>query len=217
MSAAPKRPDRDAVSAFVVAGWSGFYVMLVELLSSRLLAPFFGSSIYVWGSIIFVFMLGLAIGYLLGGLYSRRDASLRRLAALQALSALATLPTLFWGEAVAGWLFDTGIDVRTASLAACVALFFIPTVFAGMVSPYAVRIIIKDRASSGRDAGYLYFVSTLGSSAGTLLTSFFFVLWWEVNAILAGGIGVSVAVCAIAALTAGKAAAKVQHPEEAAS
>lgn len=217
MTAAPKRPDRDALSAFIVAGWSGFYVMLVELLSSRLLAPFFGSSIYVWGSIIFVFMLGLAIGYLLGGLYSRENASLRRLAALQALSALATLPTLFWGEGVAGWLFDTGIDVRSASLAACVALFFIPTIFAGMVSPYAVRIIIKDRASSGRDAGYLYFVSTLGSSAGTLLTSFFFVLWWEVNAILAGGIGVSLAVCAIAALTAGKAGAKVQQQLEAAS
>lgn len=215
MSAPAQRPDRDTLFAFVVAGWSGFYVMLVELLSSRLLAPFFGSSIYVWGSIIFVFMLGLAIGYLLGGLYSRGNASLRRLAALQALSALATLPTLFWGEAVAGWLFDTGIDVRTASLAACVALFFVPTVFAGMVSPYAVRIIIKDRASSGRDAGYLYFVSTLGSSAGTLLTSFFFVLWWEVNAILAGGVAVSVAVCAIAALAASRAAPNTQHQEAA--
>jgi len=212
MSAAPLRPDRDALSAFVIAGWSGFYVMLVELLSSRLLAPFFGSSIHVWGSIIFVFMLGLAIGYLLGGLYSRKDASLKRLAFLQALSALATLPTLFWGEAVAGWLFDTGMDVRFAALAACVALFFVPTVFAGMVSPYAVRIIIKDRDSSGRDAGYLYFVSTLGSSAGTLLTSFFFVLWWEVNVILAGGIGFSLLVCAGAALLAAAAHKKSITP-----
>jgi hypothetical protein len=97
------------------------------------------------------------------------------------------------------------MDVRFASLTACVALFFIPTLFAGMVSPYAVRIIIKDRASSGRDAGYLYFVSTLGSSAGTLLTSFFFVLWWEVNAILAGGIVFSLAVCLVCALLAGRA------------
>ena len=121
------------------------------------------------------------------------------------LEDLATLPTLFWGEGVAGWLFDTGMDVRFASLTACVALFFIPTLFAGMVSPYAVRIIIKDRASSGRDAGYLYFVSTLGSSAGTLLTSFFFVLWWEVNAILAGGIVFSLAVCLVCALLAGRA------------
>ena len=217
MSAAPQRPNRDAVSAFAIAGWSGFYVMLVELLSSRLLAPFFGSSIYVWGSIIFVFMLGLAIGYLLGGLYSHEKPSLNRLAVLQAASALATLPTLFWGEAVAGWLFDTGMDVRFAALAACVGLFFIPTIFAGMISPYAVRIIIKDRASSGRDAGYLYFVSTLGSSAGTLLTSFFFVLWWEVNVILAGGIAISLAVCVLAALFAGRARAQQRLEESAAS
>ena len=207
MSAAPSRPPRDALSAFAVAGWSGFYVMLVELLSSRLLAPFFGSSIYVWGSIIFVFMLGLAIGYLLGGLYSRGVSSVPRLAGIQALSALTTLPTLFLGEPIAGWLFDSGIDVRFGSLAACVALFFIPTVFAGMVSPYAVRIIVRDQVSSGRDAGYLYFVSTLGSSAGTLFTSFFFVLWWEVNTILAAGIAASLLICLTAALISRRRAA----------
>ncbi len=55
-----------ALWSYTIAGWSGFYVMLVELLSGRLIAPSFGSSIYVWGSVIFIFMLGLAIGYLLG-------------------------------------------------------------------------------------------------------------------------------------------------------
>ena len=59
-----------AAWCYTVAGWSGFFVMLVELIGGRLIAPFFGSSIYVWGSVIFVFMLGLAIGYLLGGLWS---------------------------------------------------------------------------------------------------------------------------------------------------
>ena len=195
--------NRTAVAAFTVAGWSGFYVMLVELLSSRILAPYFGSSIYVWGAIIFIFMLGLAIGYLLGGLYSRHDATLRRLCVLQAASALATLPTVVWGDQVSGWLFDTGMDVRYGSLAACMALFFIPTAFAGMVSPYAVRLVIKDRETSGRTAGYLYFVSTLGSSAGTLLTSFYFVLWWDVNHIFAGAIAVSLALCAAVALSFG--------------
>ena len=54
------------VSCYVIAGWSGFFLMLVELLSGRLIAPFFGNSIYVWGSVIFVFMLGLAIGTVIG-------------------------------------------------------------------------------------------------------------------------------------------------------
>lgn len=198
----PARRDR-AAAAFVLAGWSGFYVMLVELLSSRLLAPFFGSSIYVWGAIIFVFMLALAVGYLAGGLYSRRGATIRRLCLIQAACAATTLPMLLVGEPVLGWLFDTGVDVRAGSLLSCLALFFVPTVFAGMMSPYAVGIIVRDRDSSGRDAGYLYFVSTVGSSAGTLLTSFFFVLWWDVNAILGAAIGVSLLLsAAVAALSA---------------
>ena len=53
-----------------------------------------------------------------------------------------------------------------------------------MVSPYAVRLLVADRASAGHHAGKLYFVSTFGSAAGTLLTSFYLVLYLEVNQIL---------------------------------
>jgi hypothetical protein len=61
---------------FLIAAWSGYYVMAVELLSGRLLAPSFGNSIYVWGGIITVFMLALSVGYLLGGqLAVRADAA----------------------------------------------------------------------------------------------------------------------------------------------
>ena len=177
--------------SYAVAGWSGFYVMEVELLSSRLIAPFFGNNIYVWGSIIFVFMLGLAIGYLLGGIYSRHDASVSRLCGILWASAAATLPTVLVGDFFLNWIFDRVTDPRLGSLISCMALYFLPTVFAGMVSPYAIRIIVKNKESSGSDAGYLYFISTIGSSLGTLLTAFYMVLWFEVNTILLFSIGVS--------------------------
>ena len=174
-----------------IAGWSGFYVMMVELLSGRFIAPFFGSSVYVWGSVIFVFMLGLAIGYLLGGIYSRYNPSVTRLAGILWASALTTLPMLLFGEALLNFVFDRIADPRFGSLVTCVALYFVPTLFAGMISPYAIRIIIQKKETSGYDAGYLYFVSTIGSSAGTLLTSFYLVLWFEVNTILEVGISIS--------------------------
>ena len=53
--------NSSALWCYFVAGWSGFYVMVVELLSARILAPYVGSAIHVWGSVIFVFMLGLAL------------------------------------------------------------------------------------------------------------------------------------------------------------
>ena len=180
-----------ALWSYTIAGWSGFYVMLVELLSGRLIAPSFGSSIYVWGSVIFIFMLGLAIGYLLGGMYSRHNASVVRLCGLLVAGALTTLPTVFFGTQILDFMFYAITDPRFGSLMTCAALFIVPTIFAGMISPYAIRIIVKDKESSGHDAGYLYFISTIGSSAGTLLTSFYLVLLFEVNTILLVAIGIS--------------------------
>lgn len=185
---------------YAIAGWSGFYVMLVELLSGRLIAPSFGSSIYVWGSVIFVFMLGLAIGYLIGGIFSRYSPSLLRLCGILVAAAIATLPTLFFGTQFLDFMFDKITDPRFGSLLTCLGLFLVPTIFAGMVSPYAIRILVRNRESSGHDAGYLYFVSTIGSSLGTLLTAFYLVLLFEVNTILMAAIGISVAVGSLGAL-----------------
>lgn len=185
---------------YLLAGWSGFYVMLVELLGGRLIAPYFGSSVYVWGAIIFIFMVGLAIGYLAGGIASTRNPSIARLALILLAAAATTLPILLASGPILDTIYDLGLDPRAGSLAACAALYLVPTIFSGMISPYAIRLLVRNRRQSGNDAGYLYFVSTLGSSAGTLLTSFYFVLWWEVNAILIGAIAISVAIGAIGLL-----------------
>ena len=199
LSNADKAADEPAAGSgaarsfiYLIAGWSGFYVMLVELLGGRLIAPYFGSSIYVWGAVIFVFMVGLAIGYLAGGRASMRSPSIAKLALILLAAALTTTPILFAGGAILNAVYDAGLDPRAGSLAACAALYFIPTIFCGMVSPYAIRLLIRTRRQSGNDAGTLYFVSTLGSSAGTLLTAFYLVLWFEVNTILITAIGVSV-------------------------
>lgn len=180
--------------AYVIAGWSGFFVMAVELLGGRLLAPTFGSSIYVWGAIITVFMLALSLGYLAGGRYSMKTPSVRRLGAILAVAALTVVPLLLFAEPMLDSLSQAVPDPRFGSLLSAVALFFVPTFFSGMVSPYAVRLLVQDRQSSGRHAGQLYFVSTFGSAAGTLLTSFYLVLLLEVNQILLGLMLISLAI-----------------------
>lgn len=186
-------PGRGGARLFIylIAGWSGFYVMLVELLGGRLIAPYFGSSIYVWGAVIFVFMVGLALGYLAGGIFSTRAPSIARLALILLAAAATTLPIAFAADPILNTIYEAEFDPRAGSLAACAALYLIPTIFCGMISPYAIRLLVRTRRQSGNDAGYLYFVSTLGSSAGTLLTSFYLVLWLEVNTILFTAVGIS--------------------------
>lgn len=191
---------------YVVAFWSGFFVMGVELLGGRILAPNFGSSIYVWGALITVFMLALSLGYLAGGRFSLTNPSLKRLGGLLAVAALTTLPVLSLSGIPLEELSIRISDPRYGSLAAAVLLFFIPTFFSGMVSPYCVRLLVDTEESSGRRAGQLYFVSTFGSAAGTLMTSFFLVLWFEVNAIIVAMIILSLLLSVLSLLFAGKRA-----------
>ena len=183
---------------YLIAGWSGFFVMAIELLGGRLLAPYFGGSIYVWGAIITVFMLALSLGYLWGGRASLHAPSLKRLALILLAAAVTTLPVLLLGDSLLERLSAVLSDPRFGSLLAAALLFFLPTCISGMVSPYAVRLLVADRASAGHLAGKLYFVSTFGSAAGTILTSFYLVLYLEVNQILLLLLAVSAVVGVIA-------------------
>jgi hypothetical protein len=194
---------------FCIAGWSGFFVMGIELLSGRILAPSFGSGIYVWGGIITVFMLALALGYLGGGRYSLREPSLKKLAVLLLLAALTTVPVALFGFVVLDWLFDAIRDPRYGSLVSATLLFFVPTVISGMVSPYAVRLLVSEYRQSGQVAGLLYFVSTFGSAAGTLVTSFYLVLYLDVNEILWSMTGISAVLGTFAFLLARNGRARV--------
>ena len=168
---------------FLIAGWSGFFLMAVELLSGRMLAPSFGSSIQVWGAILTVFMLALAIGYLIGGRLSVKDPSIAKLSIIRLTAAAVTTPAVLLGDQVMDRVYTLILDPRYGCLVAAALLFFIPTMIAGMVSPYAVRLLVSECRLSGRCAGYLFFVSTFGSAAGTLLTSFYLVLYLDMDQI----------------------------------
>ena len=176
---------------YAAAGWSGFFVMGVELLGGRLLAPFFGNSIFVWGGIIAVFMACLSVGYLLGGRFSLHQPTLSRLGLLLLGEALLALPIIAVGDTVLEALSDVVPDPRYGSLLGSLLLFGAPTVLSGMISPYAVRLLVSALDSSGLSAGRLYFVSTLGSATGTILTSFYLVLYLEINTILLCFMGIS--------------------------
>ncbi len=185
-------------AVLAVSCWSGFLVMALELLSGRILAPTFGSSIYVWGAVITVFMVALSIGYLIGGRLSLLSPSLARLSALHLISGLLLLPIMVFAIPVLDSIFGITEDPRMGALLASMILFFLPAMVCGCVSPVAIKLLIKDVHKAGFYAGLQYFFSTFFSAAGTLLTSFYFVLILEVNEILLLLIGVTAAMAALA-------------------
>ena len=173
-----------ACMAFV----SGFCIMTIEMLGARILSPYFGGSLSVWGSIITIFMLALALGYLLVGRLSTRTPSGLIYALFFIVAALFSLPIILFADSVMRPIMVNIEDPRYGSLLASIFLFFIPTSILGMISPYSVRLMVDREDHSGHMAGLLYFISTLGSALGTLGTSFYFVLWYEVNQILWGAV-----------------------------
>lgn len=186
------------LATFLVAGWSGFFVMLVELLSSRILAPYYGSSIFVWGGILTVFMTFLAVGYLLGGMLSTQRPRLWTLACLLAAEALLTLPVI-GAEPLLEQLSLAVPDPRYGSLLGSLMLFAIPTILTGMISPYAIRLLVRGVGSSGKEAGFVYFVSTIGSASGTIATGFYLVLILDIYKIITTLTVISLAIAIFAA------------------
>ena len=106
------------------------------------------------------------------------------------LAAIGLLPIVFFADNAMDAVFSAIDDPRYGSLLASTLLFFIPTALLGMIAPYSVRLMVDNTRHSGQVAGGLYFVSTLGSALGTLLTSFYLVLWFEMNTILITMVGV---------------------------
>lgn len=154
---------------------SGCIVMSFEILGSRILAPHFGNDVFVWGSLISVFLGGLTLGYWGGGKLADRKADLRYFAALLFIPGVNLCLLPLYCDPVNLWIFDQAYGMRAEPLLASAILFFLPTVFMGAVSPYAVKLQIKNLAGLGRGVGNLYALSSLGSIVGTLLTSFYLI------------------------------------------
>lgn len=157
---------------YLLVAASGAVLMALEILSSRILAPYFGNSVYVWGSIISVFLGALSLGYIAGGRLADRFPTLGALGLLLTFAATFIALLLFAGERVVEALSHFAGDAAWGTLLAATVLFGPPSVLFGMVSPWAVRLAAKDLEAVGNTTGRLYALSTAGSLAGTLGATF---------------------------------------------
>jgi MFS family permease len=168
------------VAAFV----NGGAIMVVEILGTRVLGPFFGVGLFVWSSLLAVALVALAIGYYVGGhLADRRPEPWRVYALLVVAGCLVALIPLC-AEYVLKYADALGI--RGGALVSAVVLFGPGLTIAGMITTNAVRLATTDPAATGRSAGLVYAVSTLGGLFGTLLAGFVLVPTWAVHTTLAG-------------------------------
>lgn len=154
---------------------SGAIVMVLEIVGSRIFAPYFGTSIFVWTSLIGIILGCLSIGYLLGGKLADRNANYKTLSTVLFFAALFTLLSGILSASVLSSIQTNINDIRIGTISGTIVLFGVPGVLLGMVSPYAVRLKIDDVSTSGSTVGWIYALSTIGSITGTFAAGFFLI------------------------------------------
>src|SRR5688572_2780203 len=152
---------------YIVVFVSGAVLMSLEIVGSRVLAPYFGSSIFVWGSLISVVLAALSLGYYWGGRLADRNPSFARLLWLLLVPGILIFILPFIYPAVNLWLATVDFGVRMNPLIASTIYFLLPGIFLGTISPYAIRLATTALSSVGTTAGSLYALSTCGSICGT--------------------------------------------------
>lgn len=159
-------------------------LMALEMVSSRVLAPQFGNSVYVWGSIIGIFLAAMSIGYAWGGRLADREPSMALLGRLILGAAVAQTTTLLFARPIVAVLGDLTHGSPIGTLAATTVLFGPATVFLATVSPYAVKLATEDLRLLGGTAGRLYAISTAASLIGTLGATFALIPYLNLDSIL---------------------------------
>ncbi len=174
-------------------------LLALEIVASRVIAPYFGNSVYVWGSLIGVFLAALSVGYFLGGRISTRWPHPGPFLALVFLAGAATYPIPHFADAVLGQIASRDLGPRGNPLAGSAALFFVPSALMATLSPYAVRLRARSVESVGDVAGMLYALGTLGSIVGTLLAAFVLISAFGVRSIIQilGGTEMALAVAGL--------------------
>jgi spermidine synthase len=175
------RPFAFGAAAFM----AGAVLLSVEIVASRVLAPFFGNSLFVWGALIGVVLTGLSIGYWAGGALADRAPTPLLMVGSMGLGALSVLAIPLIDEPVLEAIVDWDPGPRADPLLAAVALFGLPSVILASVTPIAVRLLARSVATLGRTAGRLFAVSTAGSIAGTFATAFWLVPELGIDQLLA--------------------------------
>ncbi len=189
-------PDSRILVLKTVVALAGAVLMALEILGSRVLAPSYGSSVYVWGSLISTFLTALALGYALGGRLADRRPSIGVLSIVLSVGAVLIVPCVVWGGALLRALVGSGWDARGSTLLASIVLFLPASVAMGMVTPFAVRIAIRQMEAAGSVAGGYSALSTAGSILGTLLTTFVLMPAFPVNSLLLG-LAATLVLCAL--------------------
>lgn len=185
---------------YLTAFTGGLSVLVMEILGTRLVSPFYGATIFVWTSLIAVTLGALALGYWLGGLFIDRYPTSKTFFSTVVWSGILFLLPIKLDQWV---LFTTdSLGLKFGPLVSAFVLFFIPLLLLGTFSPMVIRLVTTDARSSGHSSGSVFAISTVGSIVGGLLAGFVLIPLYSITQIFTG-VGVILVVLGMGGVVSG--------------
>ena len=156
---------------FFLSFLEGSAVMACELLGAKMIAPFFGSSLYVWAAVLGITLFALMSGYYIGGYISERIRKQNLVYWVLVLAGLFLMIMPYTSV----WIMEQTIDmdIKWGSTSSLIVFMFPPLLFMGMTSPILINMINNKVDTTGRSAGSIYAISTLGGILATFLVGFY--------------------------------------------
>lgn len=159
---------------YLLSFLEGGSVMICEIVGARMLAPYFGTSLYVWAGALGITLGGLMTGYYLGGLVSRRVRDNQKALYLILIAAALCLFLMpFTGAPVMQAALK--LSLQSGTVVSLSVFMLPPLVFMGMVSPLIINLLTHDAGVAGNKAGNVYAISTLGGILATFLFGFYII------------------------------------------
>lgn len=152
--------------------------MAAELLGAKMMAPYYGTSLFVWASVLGVTLGGLASGYFAGGYISEKNNPERNLHIILVASAVFLIIMPMLAKEV--MLYSAGFELLISVLLSSVIFLFPPVFLLGMVSPVIIACITKadivpKSGEAGKTAGLVFAISTVGGIISTFLLGFYII------------------------------------------
>lgn len=158
--------------------------MILELIASRILSPYFGNSNMVWTSVIGIILLSTSLGNYLGGIIADKKNSSSNVKIILGISGLLIMVIPFLQEGFLNTITSIINDIKIGAIISTIVLFFIPSMFIGMLSPIVIKLKMQDLEKVGKVSGKISALGTLGSITGTFLGGFYLIPKFGCNEIL---------------------------------
>jgi spermidine synthase len=166
---------------------AGMAVLIIEITAIRMLAPYFGNSIFTISSVIGIILAALGLGYYLGGSLADRKPSTAWFFSLIVIGGFSVLLLqVLNAMLLPGMAYK--LSLINGPLIVSLLMFFLPALFLAMLSPFAITLLHAREAGRGvgNASGLVFFWSTVGSIAGSLGTGFLLIPHWGIGSIIAG-------------------------------